>query len=63
MAYFKICDNYISSGKPRIRQSSDIGSLGVVELIRKFLYSFPFRHAYANNGAILFRLSTIVIYF
>ena len=24
---------------------------------------FPFRHAYANNGAILFRLSTIVIYF
>ena len=56
---------YISSGKPRIRQSSDIrpisevlGSLNF--RIRKFSYSFPFRHAYANNGAILFRLSQLL---
>ena len=34
----------VSSGKPRIRQSSDIGSLGVVELPNSevFVLFFPF---------------------
>ena len=50
-----------------VRANPEFGSLPISEVlrslnfrIRKFSYSFPFRHAYANNGAILFRLSTIV---